>query len=102
MEATFVPPTKLITLQTSFGQAVLQKYLIIDVFGFAFPTEKVLATFGRLSKNFKRFSLDELELIKNLTVPGALTQFDITSIVDSPYLFSRLLARSPLISPCIL
>jgi hypothetical protein len=55
MEAAFIPPSKLITLQTSFGQAVLQKYLIIDVFGFAYPTEKVLASFARLSKNFKRF-----------------------------------------------
>ena len=102
MEAAFVPPAKLIALQTSFGQAVLQKYLIIDVFGFAFPTEKVLTAFGRLSKNFKRFSLDELELIKKLTVPGALNQFDITCIVESPYLFDRLLTRSPLTSPSIL
>jgi hypothetical protein len=102
MEATFFPPAKLITLQTSFGQAVLQKYLIIDVFGFAFPTEKVLAAFGRLSKNFKKFSLDELELIKTLTVPGALNQFDITCLVDSQYLFDRLLTRSPLTSPIIL
>ena len=96
MEAAFVPPAKLIALQTSFGLAVLQKYLIIDVFGFAFPTEKVLAAFDRLSKNFKRFSLDELELIKTLTVPGTLNQFDITCIVDSQNLFDRLLIRSPL------
>ena len=53
-----VPVFKLVKLKTSNGLKILNKYLVIEIFSYAFETDMIKARFALLNKIFNKFSTE--------------------------------------------
>ena len=63
----------------------LSKYLVVDIFAFAFSTNQVTVCFSRLNKSFHTFSIEEQALIACSTAPNSLANLlRMRMVIDEP------------------